>query len=46
MTTSSIPDNPDWNSFRIELVSMHMMNDEAWRRFMDGEIAKLEPVEE
>ncbi len=40
-----IPDNPSWNSFKFELVSIQEMSVEAWRQFMDEEIKKLEPVE-
>ena len=41
-----IPDNPFWNSFKFELVSVDVMSDEEWRHYMGGEIRKLYPMEE
>jgi len=41
-----IPDNPSWNSFKFALVSLQMMNDETWKHFMEGEIGKLESIED
>ena len=40
-----IPDNPDWNSFKFNLISVQQMNKEAWQQFMNAEIQKLAPVE-
>lgn len=40
-----VPDNPDWNSFKFNLISVQQLDEEDWQRFLNAEIKKLEPVE-
>ena len=42
---SSIPDNPGWSSFRLELGSTTSMTDTAWATFVEGEVAALARAE-
>ena len=41
-----IPDNPDWDDFKFNLVSIQSMDDAQWERFISSEIKKLIPVGE
>jgi hypothetical protein len=31
-----VPDNPDWTSFRLELVGWDRMTDAEWEAFVQG----------
>ena len=42
---SSVPDNPGWSSFRLELGSTATMTDTEWATFVEGEVAALAPAE-
>jgi hypothetical protein len=41
-----IPDNPDWDNFKFNLVSIQSMDDAQWERFISSEITKLAPMGE
>lgn len=36
-----VPDNPDWDSFKFQLVSLDWLEKEAWDKFIEDEIHKL-----
>jgi len=36
-----VPDNPSWNSFKFNLVSMQEMDEQSWIQFLDRELHKL-----
>jgi hypothetical protein len=38
---SPVPDNPDWTSFRLELESTTVMDDDAWSAFVAREVEAL-----
>ena len=40
-----IPDNPDWDDFKFNLVSTQSMDDAQWEQFISTEIKKLTPVD-
>lgn len=40
-----IPDNPDWDDFKFNLVSTQSMDDAQWEQFISTEIKKLAPVD-
>ena len=40
-----VPDNPDWDSFKLQLVSVDWFEKEDWETFVDGEIRKLNPAD-
>ena len=42
---SSVPDNPGWSSFRLELGSTASMTDPEWATFVQEEVAALAPAE-
>jgi hypothetical protein len=42
---SSVPDNPGWSSFRLELQSTASTTEAEWAAFVEGEVAALAPAE-
>lgn len=41
-----VPDNPSWDSFKFNLVSVQQMDEGVWIRFLDKEIQNLNAVNE
>lgn len=38
-----IPDNPDWDDFKIKLEFTRFMDDKDWKAFIDSQVARLNP---
>ena len=40
-----VADNPDWDNFKFQLVSVDIMDEQSWNQFWGNEVRKLNPIQ-